>query len=152
MTLLFDMPGGIEWLFIIGVALTVGLIPRIFYLIMLQSTLESISPENRRMSPGNVWLLLIPLFGIIWHFIIVNNIADSISAEANARGTKIGDPRPGYDIGLAMCILGCFFFVPGLNILTGIAGLICWILYWVRISSYKNMILMAKNNTVPLMS
>lgn len=94
------------------------------------------------MPSVNVWLLLIPIFGLVWHFIVINKLADSISAEATSKDIKITEPRPAYQIGLAMCILNCLFFIPGVNVLTGIAGLVCWILYWVKITAYKNMLLM----------
>lgn len=136
MTLLFEMPGGsFEWLFIFSF-LGLLLIPKIFYLITLQSTFDAISVGNRKMPSGNVWLLLIPLFGIVWHFIIVNNLADSIRAEANSKGIKIGESRPAYNVGLAMCILNCLFFHSGikypgrysrLNLLDNILGEYCFL-------------------------
>lgn len=142
MTLLISLPGGSEWvvIFIALLLVTLILIPKIFYLITLQSTLKAISEENRKMPPNNVWLQLIPLFGIVWHFIIVKKMADSISAEANLKKIKIDEQKPAYNIGLAMCILNCFFIIPYLNILTGIASLICFILYWTKINSYKSKI------------
>lgn len=152
MTLLISMPGGTEWILIFIALGGLTLIPTIFYLISLQSTFNTISITNRKMPSGNVWLLLIPLFGTVWHFIIVNNLADSIKAEANSKNIEIAEPRPAYNVGLAMCILNCLFFIPGLNILTGIAGLICWILYWVKISSYKNLLLTEKYNSIGTIS
>ncbi|MBE7171175.1 MAG: hypothetical protein INR73_11325 [Williamsia sp.] len=79
MRLLFSLPGGAEWI-IISVVLLI--ITGIFYLITLQATFDAISPENREMPSGNVWLLLIPLFGLYWHFVIVHKLAESIKAEA----------------------------------------------------------------------
>ena len=140
------MPGGSEWI-LIFILFGGMLIPKIFYLITLQSTLQTISSENRTMPPSNVWLLFIPLFGVIWHFIIINNMADSIKAEANSKNIKLDEARPGYNVGLAMCILNCLFFIPGLNILTGIAGLVCWIVYWVKINNYKNTLSNNNSNT-----
>lgn len=146
MIFLFSMPGGSEWILIL---LLFGgmLIPTIFYLVTLQSTLQTISIENRAMPPGNVWLLFIPLFGTIWHFIIVNKMADSIRAEADSQNIKLDEARPGYSIGLAMCVLNCLFFIPGLNFLTGLAGLICWIIYWIKINNYKNILINNISNT-----
>ncbi len=43
-------------------AMGVFLIPWIFYLLTLSKALNRCSPANRSMSPGQVWLLLIPLF------------------------------------------------------------------------------------------
>jgi hypothetical protein len=51
------------------VACIIWLIPTIFYLKTLQDTLKEISVENRRMPPPNVWLLLIPLFNLVWAFL-----------------------------------------------------------------------------------
>lgn len=140
MNLLLSMPGGSELVIIFMFLGGIVLIPKIFYLITLQSTLNAISPENRKMPPANVWLLLIPLFGIVWHFFVIKNIAESIHAEAISMSIKLSEPLPAYNVGLAMCILNCLFIVPGVNILTSIAGLICWIIYWVKISDYKNVL------------
>lgn len=136
MTPIIAMPGFSEWYFIM-IALGIMVIPRVFYLISLQSALDSVSPVNRKMPSGNVWLLLIPIFSFVWHFIVVKNISESLSAEANARQIQLDQPKPGYGIGLAMCILNCCFIVPGLNVLTIIASLVCWIIYWTSIVKYK---------------
>ena len=113
------------------------LIPTIFYLLTLQNTLHEVKGENRKMQPGQVWLTLIPLFGIIWQFIIVNNLADSLKLEFDQRSINVGETRPGISIGLAYCILSCCSIIPFLGILTGIAALICWIIYWVKINDFK---------------
>ena len=151
MSSLISMPGGVEWILIL-IVLGIMLIPRIFYLINLQSTFDTISVENRKMASRNVWLLLIPLFGTVWHFIIVKNLADSIKAEANSNNIKINELRPAYNIGMTMCILNCLFFIPGLNFFTGIAGLICWILYWVKINSYKSILVTEKQISIGINS
>jgi hypothetical protein len=44
---------------------------------------------------------------------------------------------PGKSIGLAYCILGVCGFIPIVGIITSIAALVCWILYWVKISNYS---------------
>ncbi|MGZ5189950.1 MAG: hypothetical protein ACXWCZ_02960 [Flavisolibacter sp.] len=134
------------------------LIPAIFYLLTQQNTLKSIRPENRFMSPGEVWLQLIPLFGIVWQFIVVTRIAKSIKKElasgdqfsfdSNTDGyIDLESDRPTYQIGIAMCILLVASIIPVLGILFSIAGLVCWIIYWVKLSQYKNQI-EQKNYTV----
>jgi|SRR5690348_5585120 len=143
MTLLLDLPGTTEWI-LIFICLGLVLIPAIFYVITLQSTFNTISSENRKMSSSNVWLLLIPVFGVVWHFIVVDNLAKSIDAEAKSKDIKIAEPKPAYNIGLAMCILTCLFFIPGLNFFASTAALICWILYWVKITWYKNILIAGK--------
>ena len=121
------------------------IIPFIFYLITLQNTLKVISPENRRMTPSQVWLLLIPLFGIVWHFIMVSRISDSIKSESLLRNIELKNSRPCYTIGLTMCILNCISIFPKVaGILSSVATigfLFCWIIYWYQIASYKRQIM-----------
>ena len=53
----------------------------IFFILTQQWTLQAVSPENRKMPPGNVWLQLIPIFNFYWQFVIVNRISESIGLE-----------------------------------------------------------------------
>jgi hypothetical protein len=142
--------GWTEILLILFVVLVIFLIPMIFFLIAQQNTLRAVSPQNRKMQPGEVWLQLIPLFGLVWKFIVVSRIAQSIRAEINERNTNsfLGDanpvfandytPLPTYNIGLAYCILGLCGFIPILGWLATIGWLVCWIIYWTQIVAYKN--------------
>jgi hypothetical protein len=114
-----------------------SLIPLIFYLLTIQNTLYAISSENRKMQPGQVWLSLIPLFGLVWQFIIVNRMADSLKDEFVSKNLKIDEERPGIGIGLAYCILFACSVIPFVGFITVIGGLICWIIYWSKINDYK---------------
>lgn len=120
--------------FLIMVAIL--LLPAIFYLLTLQKALNRCSPENRAMEPGLVWLMFIPLFNLVWHFFIVTNLAQSLGAEFRKRGIA-EEPAPGKGLGLAMCILACCGIVPFVNILTSLATLVCWIVYWVKIAGFS---------------
>jgi divalent metal cation (Fe/Co/Zn/Cd) transporter len=121
------------------IVLVIGLIPCIFYLLTLQNTLKAIAPENRKMEPGQVWLMLIPIFGNVWNFIVVNRMADSIQAQLNKAGVSVTS-RPAHGVGIAMCVLFCTGWIPVVGGLGSVAGLICWIIYWVKISEFKKKI------------
>jgi hypothetical protein len=109
-------------------ALTVLLlVPTIVYLLTLQKALTRCSPENRAMSPGMVWLMLIPLFAVVWNFFVVLNMAKSLGAEFRKRGIA-EDPSPGQTLGLIMAVTA---------IICGPAWLILWILYWIKIAGYS---------------
>jgi hypothetical protein len=131
------------------------LVPVIFFLITQQNTLKAIQPQNRKMSPGEVWLQLIPLFGLVWQFFVVTRISDSLRKEFNSwtddsifgvegnEANSMGYPRPTYGIGLAMCIcLCCTLFtnlgIPFLGLLASLGGLVCWIIYWVQLAQFKS--------------
>jgi Na+-transporting NADH:ubiquinone oxidoreductase subunit NqrC len=129
----------------------------ILFLLTQYYTLKAIQPQNRNMSPGEVWLQLIPLFNLVWQFIVVQRIAESISRELSSNTFSFEEKqpvqlyqqgsRPTYQIGMAMCVLNIFGFIPLLGSLARIAGLICWIIYWVQLSSYKSQII-SKNYSV----
>ena len=119
------------------IGLAIILLPAIFYCLTLQKALSRCAPENRAMQPGMVWLLFIPLFNIVWQFFVVINVAKSLGAEFQKRGMA-EDPQPGKTIGLVTCILVCCGIIPIINFFSGIAALICWIIYWVKIAGYSN--------------
>jgi hypothetical protein len=114
-------------------------------LLTLHRALEATSPENRRMNPGLVWLLFIPLFNLFWRFQVVTAIADSFEAEARKRGIPLPDLRPTYRVGMpyaVLYLLGTILsYIPIISIigsLCGLAGLVVWIIYWVKVAEYKN--------------
>jgi hypothetical protein len=118
------------------------LIPGIFYLITLQNTLGTVSPENRKMAPTNVWLLLIPGFNIFWLFFVVDALATSLKQEYEKYGVFTGE-RPTFGIGLAMAILQvCSWFIS----FGGVASFVCWVLHWVKVNDSKNEIIILQQN------
>jgi hypothetical protein len=113
------------------------LLPVIFFLLTLQKALQRCSLRSRVMEPGQVWLLLIPVFNLVWQFILVSNVATSLGNEFRARN-MVREAEPGKALGHAYCILGLCSVIPFVGILTSIAALICWILYWVKIAGYSS--------------
>jgi len=124
------------------------LVPMIFFFLTQQQTLKLIHPLNRCMPPERVWLQLIPLFGLVWQFLVIIRISDSIRKELNTpTGDSIfaetsipADHRPTYIAGMLYAALFCISVVPGFPFLKGIAALAAmaaWIGYWVQLSGYK---------------
>jgi hypothetical protein len=50
------------------------LVALLLYLQTLQNALKNCAPASRTMKPGYVWLVAIPAFGLLWHFVVVLNI------------------------------------------------------------------------------
>lgn len=113
----------------------IALVVFILYLITLMNTLNAVSPQNRRLTPGLVFLLLIPLFNLVWNFIVIAKIRDSLQAEFSARNLQ--GQGFGYGVGLAMCILYIVSIIPLINLLAAPAALVCWIIYWVQVAGFK---------------
>src|SRR5687767_10593654 len=120
--------------------LLIFLVPYILFILTQQETLKAIRPENRTMPPGEVWLQLIPIFNLFWHFVVVRNISNSIRKELQYREQNsflgLADPeitaelhrKPTLDIGIAYCVLTVLSILFGS--IVSLAGLICWIIYW----------------------
>jgi hypothetical protein len=121
---------------VVCVALVVGLVILILYLLTLSKALSRCRPANRTMEPGQVWLNLIPLFNIVWQFITVTRVAESLKNEFYDRGW---DDRGdfGKSVGTAYCVLNLAGFVPFIGGLFSLAGFVCFIIYWVKIAGHS---------------
>ncbi len=129
------------------------LIPFIFYLFTLQRTLEAIAIESRKMAPGHVWFLFIPLFNIVWQFIMTARIADSIRDECIRLQIPLPESRPTFVLGLVMTFLYIVSIpmnnlssAPMLGGLCSLAALVCWIVYWVKVNGYRKLIIANRDN------
>lgn len=120
------------------VFLLLFLVPFVLFLLTLQKTMNAISTENRRMPPANVWLMCIPIFNIVWQFIMVDKIAQSIGDECIKLNIPTKENKPTYNYGLAWNICGLLTFIP---LVGALAALVTWILYWVKVNEYKKLIL-----------
>ena len=131
------------------------LIPFIFYLVTLQKVLAAIASESRMMAPAQVWLLLIPFFNIVWQFIVIKRIADSIKNECLRLNISMAEERPTYALGLTITLLYLVSLVlnrnnvsPLLGLICIIASFICWIIYWWKVVGYKNLIVANRDNSL----
>jgi len=115
------------------------LIPEIFFALTLQKAINRCSPENRTITPGMAWLILIPLFNLVWNFILVKEIAATLEREFRKRNVAV-EPSPGKNIGFAWCILAVGTIIPLLGILSVIGAIVCWILYWAKIAGFSAML------------
>ena len=96
---MYENFGAGEFLLVMLISIGIMLIPAIFYMLTLQKALQRCSAESRTTEPGTVWLLFIPLFNIVWQFILVIKISESLHNEFTKRDMH-EDPQPGKTIGL----------------------------------------------------
>jgi hypothetical protein len=141
-----DMPGWAwnwGWAAFIGAIIVLGifLVPWFFFLLNLHTLLDRVSDRNRAMPAAHVWLNFIPVFNLGWFIYTAMKVRDSVKAEYQARGWA-ADGDFGYNVGLAAGVLAIALFfigwVPVLGWGLGIALLVCWIIYWLKTSDFKN--------------
>jgi hypothetical protein len=97
----------------------------IMYLLAVSRCIAQISPRNQPMSPGMVWLCLIPIFGPIWQIIMMFQLADALAKEYRARGMR-GDG----DFGKTAAVLYL------IGIVVPFLSLIGFIMHWSKVSGY----------------
>jgi ABC-type bacteriocin/lantibiotic exporter with double-glycine peptidase domain len=97
----------LAFLFIIPFAI----LPAILSYILL----DRVPPEHRQQNPGLAFLLVIPVFSVIWAFFVYPKISDSLRSYFVSQGEDPGDC--GRSIALATCICSACTIVPILGIL-----------------------------------
>jgi hypothetical protein len=125
------------------------IVPLILFIVTLQNTLKIISPENRKMRPGEVWLTLIPLFGVVWQLVVVSRIADSIRDECLKLNISFKESRPTFTIGAVYCFSFLVYLLPAFKIPASFVVMVTWILYWIEVNKYKKLFESNKGNRRP---
>ena len=111
----------------------------VFYLLNLQNLLKTIKDENRDVEPGNVWLMFIPLFNIVYPFILYPKISSSVKKEFESRGISNNDDGA-KNLGLAFAITGAAAIlpIPFLSTIIALGNLVLFIIWWVKTAGFKN--------------
>lgn len=109
-----------------GVIIVIALVIQVLFLLSMSKCLKQISPRNRQMEPGQVWLCLIPVFGFVWTILMMLRVADSLKDEYYDRRLR-GDGDFGKTLGIVYLV--CAF-------VCGPAALVCFVMYWVKIAGY----------------
>ncbi|ERN41284.1 hypothetical protein KR51_00021740 [Rubidibacter lacunae KORDI 51-2] len=103
-------------------------------LVMLHEFWKTIQDGGRaRTTPGKaVGFLFIPFFNFYWKFVAFWGLAKDMNQYIKSRGIR--GQRIEEELVLALCILNCCSLIPYVNIITGIAYLVIWI---ITIRSFK---------------
>ena len=106
---------------------------------LLYECLDSIPPPFRKQEPGLAFLLLIPLFNIVWIFFVFLPLARGYQDYFANRGrTDVGDC--GYGISKAACICTVLSLIPLLGIIPGLIGFVIFIMVLVKAWHFKGLI------------
>lgn len=110
-----------------------------FILYTYYTALNAIPPQFRTMEPAHVFLLLIPCFGLIWLFFVVQRIPESFRNYFYAVGDHSrGDC--GANVGLWYAILTVVNIIPYVACITGIPTLVLMIMFIVKMYELKGIV------------
>jgi uncharacterized membrane protein YqjE len=130
-----------------------GLAILIPYIFDIQNTLKAMAPHNRKVMPQRVWLLLVPIVSIVWRFALASRLSESIELELRERNIPV-KRKPIYILGMVYSTIGLATgllnllkaFMPGVTIVyctVGLINLVVFILYWIKVSEFKNLLHMS---------
>jgi hypothetical protein len=110
------------------------------YILTLSRALKKCSVTSLTLQPGTLWLLLIPIVNLVWHFFVVIGMAKTLGNEFRARNMPNVEQEPAKGIGIGMCVCGACSWIPILGIAADLAFLVLWIMYWSKIAGYSRML------------
>jgi len=120
------------------VILLIALGVAILIIVLLSGCLKVLPQEYREMQPGMVWLLLIPLFNLVWMFFVYIRIPKSFQRYFAAQGrTEFGDCGEQLGLWTAICAVVSIIPIPVLNMLVSLASLVLLILFLVKVVGLK---------------
>ena len=112
--------------------------------------LIALPPEHRRLRPGMVWLLMIPLFPYVWNYFIFPPLAESYADCFRARG--IAEPSNcGWGMSLALCICSDASLLPGLALIALFCELVLLVVVLLNFRNLRAR-LVAGGQDVPVMA
>lgn len=121
------------------VAVGIWLIVTIVICALVSKCYAAIPEKHRKMSPGQVWLLLIPCFHLVWNFFVFPGLSKSYKAYFDEKGdTSVGNCYE--QVGLWYAIVAICCIVPCLNYIAGPAALVLLIVYLIKAFELKGKI------------
>lgn len=113
------------------VTMAVALAINIAICALLHACLARVPPQHRKMEPGLVWLLLIPLFNLVWNFFVFLRLPESYQSYFAAQGrTDVGDCGRGIGQWYAICAV--LTVVPCVSSLASAAAIVLLIIFLVK--------------------
>ena len=125
--------------FILAIAFVISYVILFVITIIISGALKEVPSEYRVMKPGQVWLLLIPCFAVIWNFWVFQRVPQSFQNYFASQGrTDFGDC--GGQLGLWYAITVVGGVIPFVNCIAGPAAFVLLFIFLVKILELKKQI------------
>jgi len=128
------------------ILLLIVVVVQLLYLMTLNRTLQAVRPEFRQIEPGQAWLGFIPVFQLIWPFIINPKVAASVKADLEDRGIEV-QGEAGKQLGSIYPGLRFGAYIPVIGLLFNIGYLVVFIIWWVKLSQSKQLLQQSGTNS-----
>jgi len=126
-------------MFAICIGVLIAIAIGVVICLLLYKCLQRVPAEHRKMEPGYAFLLLIPLFNLVWNFFVYQRIPESYASYFKSVGHEdVGDC--GRMIGLWFAICSACSIVPLLNWIAGPAALVLLVIFLVKVWGLRGQI------------
>jgi hypothetical protein len=132
---------GIMFFLLVGAVIALAVAIVVLYLIF--SCFQRIPAQHRQMEPWQVWLLLIPLFNLVWVFFVFPKLAKSYQSYFAEQGrTDVGDCGEKIGLVYAIClVVGVVLgWIPCVGWIINIGTFVLLILFLVKALTLKGQI------------
>lgn len=117
---------------IIAVVLVIFIAIAVLVCWLMYKPYSKLPAEFQQMKPGMIFLMLIPLFGLVWAFFIALQLPASFKSYFDSVGdTTVGEAGKG--VALAWAICSACSLIPIVGGLPGLAGLVLLIIFIVKL-------------------
>jgi hypothetical protein len=128
------------FLIALGVTLAITLAINLFVCWLVYRVNEALPAQHRKTESWQAFLLLIPLFNLVWNFVLLARVSGGLQSYFQSKNdTSAGDC--GAAIGLWYSISCIAAWVPIVVCVAGPAALVLLILYLVKISGLRTRVL-----------
>lgn len=125
----------------IGVCVLFVLVINAIVCVFLHKLYKALPEQHRQLSPGLVWLLMIPLFNIVWNFFVFPKLSRSYQTCFEAAGdTSAGTCNSGLALAYPILCACTIVPIPCVAPIVGLAGLVVLIVYLVKMFDLKSRI------------
>jgi hypothetical protein len=138
-----DMNSGAGWsdlmglgLIAVAVACLLCIAVVVFVVYLVYQAMLGVPEKYRPLNPSLVWILLIPLVGLVWLFFVFPPMMKAYKEALDERKLTV-DGDGGHGLALACCICNVCGFIPVIGMLAGLAGLVLFIVVLVKAFEHK---------------
>lgn len=115
-----------------------GIVADIWFIASMYGAMKRIPEASRRFPAWFVWMQLIPLVGLVFAWIMIPfGVPGTLEAYFAGHAEAKQKAKTLFVVGLVAVIALTFALIPGIGFLGMLVYLVCFIVYWANLASFK---------------
>jgi hypothetical protein len=121
--------------------LAIGLVIQAILCWLTMNCFKALPPEHRKMEPAQVWLLMIPLFNLVWNFFVFPRLSDSFRSYFDGKPDEGVTDDCGRKLGMAYAICAAASVIPCVGFVAWPAALVIVVVFLVKANELRARVL-----------